>query len=155
MNRRNRVNRREWEMPSKLGAEIGVVEEVCGWIKQQEDRESRIDDIATALAEACINAAEHGNRYRDDRYVTVQVEIRESEYIFRIYDQGNGIRSLPLHKPEIELMNEENPRGWGLYFIRTLADQIVAGIEQKRSYLQFHFTKMNHGVTTDEQSASN
>ena len=74
-----------------------------------------------------MNAMEHGNSYRADRPVSIQVRISKSMLSVTIGDRG-GTRKLPTEPeiPDIEakLAELQTPRGWGLFLIKNMVDEM-------------------------------
>ena len=74
-----------------------------------------------------MNAMEHGNRYRSEVSVVIEVLSSGADLSVRINDQG-GIRDPDpdTEVPDLEAKLEElqTPRGWGLFLIRTMVDEI-------------------------------
>jgi len=56
----------ELRLPSKLGFEKVAMQTASGVARLMGFPDDRIEDLKTAVAEACINAIEHGNRF-DER----------------------------------------------------------------------------------------
>lgn len=86
----------------------------------------RLEQLKTAVAEATLNAIEHGNHYQSEIPVIIQTEVRENEIDIRITDQG-GEQVIPEHTmPNLEkkLAGLESPRGWGLFLIRNMVDEM-------------------------------
>ena len=55
----------EVRLPSRLGYEKVAMSTAAAVAKLMGFREDRIEDLKTAVAEACINAIEHGNRLNE------------------------------------------------------------------------------------------
>ena len=74
-----------------------------------------------------MNAMEHGNRYRPEVPVVIEVLCSDADLSVRINDQG-GIHDPAPNKevPELEAKLEglQTPRGWGLFLIRNMVDEI-------------------------------
>jgi serine phosphatase RsbU (regulator of sigma subunit)/anti-sigma regulatory factor (Ser/Thr protein kinase) len=86
----------------------------------------RIEQLKTAVAEATMNAMEHGSHYEADRPVTILVRANAAEVSVRIRDTG-GDQTIPeAHTPDIEakLAELQTPRGWGLFLIKSLVDDM-------------------------------
>jgi serine/threonine-protein kinase RsbW len=85
----------------------------------------RVEDIRTAVAEACANAMEYGSGGCQDARVTVTLESSDGAVVASVWDAGTGIRE-PLLHPSIErkIQGLEPPKGWGLFLIRGLADEV-------------------------------
>ncbi|MCO6510904.1 MAG: ATP-binding protein, partial [Aridibacter famidurans] len=79
---------------------------------------SEINQIKTALVEACINAAEHS--LSPDRRISVDVISAEDSLTVRVSNRG-----VKFEKPSEESGQEsEERRGWGLKLIRSLMDDV-------------------------------
>ena len=85
----------------------------------------RIEDLKTAVAEACINAMTHGNKDRPDARVTVTMSFRDGVFDVAVMDNGNGIPHLP-EDPDIDkiIANMEPTIGFGLFLIKNLVDRV-------------------------------
>ncbi len=73
-----------------------------------------------------MNAMEHGNRYREDQPVEIRVETANSKLSVFITDHGGG-QSIPEPEtPDLEakLEGEQSPRGWGLFLIKNMVDDL-------------------------------
>jgi serine/threonine-protein kinase RsbW len=105
-------------------------------------REDRIEDLKTAVAEACINAIEHGNRMNEKLSVGVVMSVGTDSLEVKVIDDGVGTKAQPgkLHKPDIDrkMHGEENPRGMGMFLIQALMDEAewVAGTDGNSSYVR-------------------
>lgn len=135
----------EWKIPSICGAEKTVLREAFHVISRCCPNELRIDDMMTAVSEACINAMEHGNRFNGAVMVTVQLKITEQQYRFRIIDCG---LKLPDERDEgqqglEDRRGQEHPRGWGLFLIRELSDHAVFGQLDGQTYIDIVFQRQN------------
>jgi serine/threonine-protein kinase RsbW len=85
----------------------------------------RVDDLKTAVAEACLNAMEHGNKGRTDARVIVTMNFDHCTFSITVTDEGEGVVELP-EEPDIEKKVEElqAPRGLGIFLIRKLVDEV-------------------------------
>jgi serine/threonine-protein kinase RsbW len=85
----------------------------------------RIEDLKTAVSEACLNAMEHGNRGRPESRVVVTMNLGEKDFNVSVMDEGAGIPFIPQRidiKRKVE--NLEPPNGLGLFLIQKLVDQV-------------------------------
>jgi anti-sigma regulatory factor (Ser/Thr protein kinase) len=103
------------------------MERVAEVVKEIGLSEQRLDRLKTAGAEATMNAMEHGNRYRSEVPVVIEVLSSGVDLSVRINDQG-GIRD-PAPDEEVpnleaKLEGLQTPRGWGLFLIRNMVDEI-------------------------------
>jgi serine/threonine-protein kinase RsbW len=122
-----------WRVLAKLsvssepGNERLAMERVAAVVKGLGLSEQRLERLKTAVAEATMNAMEHGNRYRSEVPVVIEVLSSGADLSVRINDQG-GIRDPALDKevPNLETKLEglQTPRGWGLFLIRNMVDEI-------------------------------
>jgi anti-sigma regulatory factor (Ser/Thr protein kinase) len=82
--------------------------------------------LQTAVAEATMNAIEHGNQFNPHLRVAIQVLQTSRKLIVRITDHGGG-RPVPDAVPpnlEAKLEGLQSPRGWGLFLIQNMVDQM-------------------------------
>jgi serine/threonine-protein kinase RsbW len=102
-------------------------------------REDRVEDLKTAVAEACINAMEHGNRLNEGLSVGVVLSAGKDSLEVKVIDDGKGLTGRPA-KPDIDrkIHGEEDPRGMGMFLIQALVDEAewVTGANGKSSYVR-------------------
>ena len=114
-----------WTVPSAPGNEREVMRRVAADVAHLL-AESRVEHLKTAVAEATMNAMEHGNHYQPDQPVAVQVRASARAIAVRIRDHG-GSRPIPeAQTPDLEakLAELQTPRGWGLFLIKHLVDEM-------------------------------
>ena len=87
--------------------------------------QDRIEDLKTVVAEASINAMEHGNKGIKDARVKITLSCEDNIINVSVLDEGNGIGEFPPN-PNIENIIEERepPIGFGLFLIKQLTDQV-------------------------------
>lgn len=113
-------------VPSEPGNERRAMEVVAEVARGLGLEGQPLERIKTAVAEATMNAMEHGNGYRKESPVHIEVAASEGELSVRITDEGGG----PLHPqaqtPDLEAKLEglQNPRGWGLFLIKSMVDKM-------------------------------
>jgi serine/threonine-protein kinase RsbW len=85
----------------------------------------RIEDLKTVVAEAAMNAMQHGNRGRPDARVIVYMNFEDNAINVSVLDEGDGINELP-PTPDIErIINElDPPIGFGVFLINQLSDKV-------------------------------
>lgn len=129
----------EVRLPSRLGYEKVAMSTASAVAKLMGFREDRIEDLKTAVAEACINAIEHGNRMNEKLSVGVILSAGDDALEVKVIDDGKGMKTRP-PKPDIDrkMHGEENPRGMGMFLIQALVDEAewVAGSDGKNSYVR-------------------
>ena len=89
----------------------------------------RIEDLKTVVAEAAINAMQHGNKDRPDARVIVYMDYGDNAINVSVLDEGDGINELP-PTPDIErIMNKlDPPIGFGVFLINQLSDKVEFNI---------------------------
>jgi len=129
----------EVRLPSRMGYEKVAMSAAAAVAKLVGFREERIEDLKTAVAEACINAIEHGNRLNEKLSVGVVLSAGEDALEVKVIDDGKGMKKQPV-KPDIDrkMHGEEDPRGMGMFLIQALVDEAewVAGSDGKSSYVR-------------------
>jgi serine/threonine-protein kinase RsbW len=129
----------EVRLPSRLGYEKVAMSTAAAVAKLMGFREDRVEDLKTAVAEACINAIEHGNLLNERLSVGVILSSVDDALEVRVIDDGKGLRKMP-SKPNIDrkIHGEEDPRGMGMFLIQALVDeaQWVKGVKGKNSYVR-------------------
>ena len=129
----------EVRLPSRLGFEkvaMGTAASVAALMGFPGER---IEDLKTAVAEACINAIEHGNQLNEQLSVGVTLSATSDELEVKVIDNGSGIAKQPA-KPDIDrkIHGEEDPRGMGMFLIQALVDEAewVRDSKGKGSYVR-------------------
>ncbi|MGC9224788.1 MAG: ATP-binding protein [Terracidiphilus sp.] len=129
----------ELRLPTRLGYEKVAMGTASAVARLMGFHEERIEDLKTAVAEACINAIEHGNRLNEKLSVSVILRAEPDALEVKVIDDGTGIRKQP-PKPNIDrkMHGEEEPRGIGMFLIQSLVDEAewVAGLDGKSSYVR-------------------
>ena len=117
----------KFSVSSEPGNEKLAMERVADVVKKIGLSEQRLERLKTAVAEATMNAMEHGNRYRSEVPVVIEVLSSGADLSVRINNQGE-IRDLAPDKevPNLETKLEglQTPRGWGLFLIRNMVDEM-------------------------------
>jgi anti-sigma regulatory factor (Ser/Thr protein kinase) len=85
-----------------------------------------LERLKTAVAETTMNAIEHGNHNNPDLPVEISVASNPSEVRIRITDNGGGapIPDAPTPDIDAKLSGEQTPRGWGLFLIKNMVDEM-------------------------------
>ena len=129
----------EVRLPSRLGFEKVAMSTAAAVAKLMGFPAERIEDLKTAVAEACINAIEHGNRLNERLSVGVVLSAGVDSLEVKVIDDGKGMKTQPA-KPDIDrkMHGEEDPRGMGMFLIQALVDEAewVAGSDGKSSYVR-------------------
>ena len=111
----------ELKVPSQLdflGIPDAVLMEVASDLPYAQ---KSIDELGTAVIEACTNAMEHGNRLQDNHPIHVTFEFSENVVVVTVVDDGPGF-DFSHWKPPTDLMRE---RGRGILIMREFTDELV------------------------------
>jgi len=114
-----------FELPSEPGNERLALARVAETVQGLGLSDSRLEKLKTAVAEATMNAIEHGNKNRAEIPVEVEVTQNGDEVVVAISDQGgDSAESGPAEEPDLlkKLDGGQSPRGWGLFLIRNMVD---------------------------------
>jgi anti-sigma regulatory factor (Ser/Thr protein kinase) len=116
----------EWMIPSIQGNERIAMQQVAEAVADLHLPGKRLEQLKTAVAEATMNAMEHGNHYQPELPVIVQVLTSAMALAVRITDQGTGREIGEPETPDLEakLAELQTPRGWGLFLIKNLVDEM-------------------------------
>jgi anti-sigma regulatory factor (Ser/Thr protein kinase) len=122
----------ELSIPSEPGNERRATEEVAAVVSDLGLPKKTLERLKTAVAEAALNAMEHGNHYRAELPVLIEVSASETDLSVKITDEGSGPPAFHSETPDIEAKLEgmQTPRGWGLFLIKNMVDDMnVTGDE--------------------------
>ena len=123
----------ELSVPSEPGNERRAMEEVAGTVEGLGLPDRTLERLKTAVAEATMNAMEHGNRYRGEAPVLIEVSATDAELFVTITDEGTGPAAFEPQTPDLEakLEGAQTSRGWGLFLIKSMVDEMnVTGDER-------------------------
>jgi serine/threonine-protein kinase RsbW len=81
----------ELHIPGVLGFEKVAMESAASVAKKMGFSDDRIEDLKTAVAEACINAIEHGNKLDTGTKVGITLTVEDSKLSVSVEDKGKGI----------------------------------------------------------------
>lgn len=115
-----------FEVASAPGNERAVMERVAELVAPLGMEPARLDRLKTAVAEATMNAMEHGNEYREELPVIIEVRHSPESVSVRITDQGSDASPEEVEAPDLlaKLSGEQSPRGWGLFLIKNMVDEM-------------------------------
>jgi serine/threonine-protein kinase RsbW len=119
-------------VPSEPGNERRAMEEVAASVEGLGLPDRTLERLKTAVAEATMNAMEHGNHYRAELPVIIEVAASDAELSVTITDEGSGPPAFHSETPDLEAKLEgmQTPRGWGLFLIKSMVDEMnVTGDE--------------------------
>jgi serine/threonine-protein kinase RsbW len=112
----------DFRLPSTPGSERRAMEQVAGCARATGIRSAALERLKTAVAEAALNAIEHGNHFRAELPIQVRVACCATALRVEICDAGEGeIRPCEdLPGPGAA----PTARGWGLFLIQRMVDEM-------------------------------
>jgi serine/threonine-protein kinase RsbW len=124
-------------LPSEPGNERLALARVAGTVQGRGLSDARLERLKTAVAEATMNAIEHGNGNRPEIPVEVEVTRSGDDITVAISDQGGRAHpggDADHEEPDLvrKLDGDQSPRGWGLFLIRNMVDAMDVTIEGQR-----------------------
>jgi serine/threonine-protein kinase RsbW len=115
------VNSRiELKLPSQM-AYLGVPDAVLMEVGSDLDCPRQVlEELGTAVIEACTNAMEHGNHLDEHQAVEIHIEMHEDHLAVTVLDRGPGF-DYASWKPAEDIMRE---RGRGILIMREFTDRL-------------------------------
>lgn len=98
----------------------------------------QVDRLKTAVGETVMNALEHGNKFDPSLEAEVQILASSTAVRVRVADFG-GAEELPeTAKPDLEakIAGEQSPRGWGLFLIEKMVDEVTRVSEGEKRIVE-------------------
>lgn len=117
-----------FKVPSVEGNETLAISQVADVVGLLGLTEMKLDRLKTAVGETVMNAIEHGNENKAELDVTVEVKATPAAVRVTVTDHG-GNKVIPdVETPDLEakLAGEQTPRGWGLFLIEKMVDEVWA-----------------------------
>jgi len=123
----------DFAVPSETGNERIAMARVARAVAGLGLSTRRLDALTTAVAEATMNAIEHGNHDQADVPVLVRVRAAPSAVTVTITDHG-GLAEATASAPAVpdldaKLAGLQSPRGWGLFLIRNMVDELAVSTQ--------------------------
>ena len=115
----------EVSLPNVTGYERIAMASSASFAKIGGLEKDRIEDLKTAVSEACLNAMAHGNKGLPEARVVISMHLGEKNFRVSVKDEGNGIPYIPKTidiRRKVERL--EPPNGLGLYLIQQLVDRV-------------------------------
>jgi anti-sigma regulatory factor (Ser/Thr protein kinase) len=116
----------EFTLPSEPGNEITAMNLVAEIVRDLDLDPVRLERLKTAVAEATMNAMEHGNQYQEDLPVEIKTLLSPGRLSVQITDHGGQDTIPEPEAPDLEakLAGLQSPRGWGLFLIKNMVDEV-------------------------------
>lgn len=116
-----------FSLPSEPGREREAMDRVSSAIAELPLAEGQLEQVETAVSEATMNAIEHGNETRSELLVDVRVAVDGDRLLIGVTDQRVGGDAPTTEiRPDLEakLRGDQSPRGWGLFLIENMVDEV-------------------------------
>jgi serine/threonine-protein kinase RsbW len=114
----------ELHVPSRQGAEKIAMDFAATVAKSMAFPADRIEDLKTAVAEACMNAIEHGNKSDASTRVGIRLTVTGDRLQIAVQDRGAGPGAVPSPDIESRMAGKVDTRGWGIFLITNLMDEV-------------------------------
>ena len=116
----------EFAVASEEGNEREAISRVEAAVGSLGVEGSKLEKLKTAVGETVMNAMEHGNEYRPDLDVLVSVSASSDMVRVCVSDHGEHPGVGDPVEPDIEakIAGEQTPRGWGLFLISQMVDEV-------------------------------
>ena len=120
-------------LPNQIGYERIAMASSASFAKMFGFSPERIEDLKTVVAEAAINAMQHGNKGRPDAAVTIRMNLKDDTIYVTVTDDGEGIKKI-YPKPDIDRIidNLDPPIGFGTFLIKQLVDDVDFNIRTEK-----------------------
>jgi serine/threonine-protein kinase RsbW len=116
----------ELKIPCESGFEKVAMNTAADCARMMGMADERVEDVRTAVSEACINAMEHGNVYDVTTKVYVAMTIEADRLAIDVVDEGrSGPPPTEVTVPDLEAQVDGlvPPGGMGLFVIKALVDE--------------------------------
>jgi len=115
----------ELHLPSAPGVEKVAMDFAAAVAKTMNFPADRVEDLKSAVAEACLNAIEHGNRMDANMKVGISLTVDKGRLQVAVQDEGTGIGQVPTPNIDKQIEGKSDPRGWGIFLIKNLMDEVT------------------------------
>jgi len=114
-----------FQIPSQPGMERLAMDRVAD-VARDLVSAPVLERMKTAVSEAALNAIEHGNHFREDLFVQIDVLSSPRAVRVMVTDQGGQqvLPEVPVPDMEAKLAGLEPTRGWGMFLIRNMVDEL-------------------------------
>jgi serine/threonine-protein kinase RsbW len=130
----------ELKIPSEPGFEKMAMRLAVEAAERMGFTRDRVEDLRTAVSEACLNAMRHGNLLDETTKVLVMLTMAKSKLAIDVQDEGRGgPPPAAVEAPDIEkqVAGLQSPGGLGLFVIKHLVDE--AGFVETEGGAGNHF----------------
>ena len=115
-----------FSIDSRPGNERDAMEGVAEAVAPLGLPPQRLEQLKTAVSEAAMNAIERGHQGREELSIDIEVEVSGGVLVVGITDHGLGGPVGEAEIPDLgaKLEGLQAPRGWGLFLIENMVDEI-------------------------------
>jgi serine/threonine-protein kinase RsbW len=116
----------ELHIPSTAGSEKLAMDFAADIARRMNFPPERVEDLKTAVAEACMNAIEHGNQADAATRVGIRLTAGPDRLQVAVQDRSRrrGIRRPAAPDIESRVAGKTATRGWGIFLIENLMDEV-------------------------------
>jgi anti-sigma regulatory factor (Ser/Thr protein kinase) len=125
----------EFTLASAPGNEQAALQRVAEAVAPLGLSVATLERLKTAVAETTMNAIEHGNGNRPELPVEILVTTDGANVAVAVTDLGgHDAADAPAETPDLDakLAGTQTPRGWGLFLIRHMVDELDVATEGAR-----------------------
>jgi serine phosphatase RsbU (regulator of sigma subunit)/anti-sigma regulatory factor (Ser/Thr protein kinase) len=131
----------EFSIASEPGNERVAMERVVDVVRRLALPAPQLERVKTAVGEATMNAMEHGNKYQQDVPVLIRIAVKREKLCISVSDSGTD---QPLPEPQTpdldaKLAGTEAARGWGLFLIQNMVDELRQSSDGHRHTIELTF----------------
>jgi anti-anti-sigma factor len=127
-----------------ISARLQEVRDACDFVVEVAE-DAGLDERAVyhcqmAVDEALTNVIEHGYAYQgDERQIEVTCATQQARFVITIIDDGPTFNPLEHEAPDPSSeLDEREPGGWGIYFIRKLMDDVTYARNEGKNHLTLY-----------------
>ncbi|MEP6697039.1 MAG: ATP-binding protein [Pseudonocardiales bacterium] len=144
----------DFSVSSEPGNERAALARVAEAVKGFTLAPLRLERLKTAVAEATMNAIEHGNHNQTELPVRIRVLGGADALIVTITDQGGQPVDVPdpaVPDLEAKLAGLQTPRGWGLFLIKNMVDDMSVSADGQQHTVTLT-VRLQESTTEDDDA---
>lgn len=134
--------------PSEMRFERTAISIATDFAARLALSDERVEGIRTGVSEAFINAVEHASREESSGRIELSLRSTgEDTMQIVVHDWGPTFNPEQIEAPKIEqkIQAGQKKRGWGLYLIRQLADDVrIHSSKEKGNIVEMIFSIKEH-----------
>ncbi|MCB0155063.1 MAG: ATP-binding protein [Anaerolineae bacterium] len=122
----------ELHLPNELGYEKVAIVSIAKAAQKAGFCREKIEDLKSALAEACTNAIEHGNSLNAQARLSIVCTVYSDSIQVSVIDEGH--QPIPISPPDRSERSDH--RGMGLHLMPKLVDKFEIKSQPGRNEVQ-------------------